>query len=82
MANEGLCPTCSNSIWCPTWAEWKCKAVEKRIYVYATMSFCGSYVKRDKNFKESKCQCDSCLENEMLKDEEECSKENLTTRKD
>ena len=79
MANEGLCPTCSNSIWCPIWAEWKCKAFEKRIYVYATMSFCGSYVKRDKNFKESKCQCDSCLENEMLKDEEADNKENLTT---
>lgn len=79
MANESVCSSCSNSIWCPTLAEWKCKAFEKRIYVYATMSFCGSYVKRDKNFKESKCQCDSCLENEMLKDEEADNKENLTT---
>lgn len=79
MANEGLCPTCSNSIWCPTWAEWKCKAFEKRAYDYATMTSCSSYVKRDKNFKESKCQCDSCLENEMLKDEEADNKENLTT---
>ena len=58
---------------------------KKRIYNYKDLVSCSSYLKRDKNFKESKCQCKSCLENEMLIDEEEewkCSKENLTTRKD
>ena len=30
MAKE-LCATCAESIWCPTWAEWRCKAKEKRI---------------------------------------------------
>ena len=79
MTNEGLCSSCSNSIWCPTWAEWKCKVFEKRIYDYATMTSCGNYVKRDKNFKESECKCKSCLENETLKDEEKYSNWGNTT---
>ena len=85
MANEGLCSTCSNSIWCSTWGEWKCRVFKKRIYNYKDLVSCSNYLKRDKNFKESKCQCKSCLENEMLIEEEEelkCSKGNLTTRKD
>lgn len=64
-----LCETCSEAIWCPTWAEWRCKAKEKRIYVKLTK--CSDYEKRDKNFKEPKCQCKSCLENELLFEEEE-----------
>lgn len=62
-----LCETCSEAIWCPTWAEWRCKAKEKRIYVKLTK--CSDYKKRDKNFKEPKCQCESCLENDDLWEE-------------
>lgn len=64
-----LCETCTNAIWCPTWAEWKCKAKEKRIR--GELTKCESYKKRDKNFKEPKCQCKNCLENELLFEEEE-----------
>ena len=42
-----LCETCTNAIWCPTWAEWKCKAKEKRIY--GELTKCSDYKKRDKN---------------------------------
>ena len=62
--DKTLCETCSEAIWCPTWAEWRCKAKEKRIYVKLTK--CPDYKKRDKNFKEPKCQCESCLENADL----------------
>lgn len=63
MSNETteLCPTCKNSIWCGTWAEWKCVAKKQRIYAYKTMTTCGSYKKRPKDFKESLCQCEDCL---------------------
>ena len=64
-----LCETCTNAIWCPTWTEWKCKAKKKRIY--GELTKCESYKKRDKNFKEPKCQCKNCLENELLFEEEE-----------
>lgn len=64
-----LCETCMNAIWCPTWAEWKCRSKEKRIRRELTK--CSDYKKRDKNFKEPKCQCKSCLENELLFEEEE-----------
>lgn len=63
---KGLCETCAESIWCPTWGEWKCKAKSKRIYSDVTK--CSDYKKRDKNFKEPRCQCDDCLKNEALWD--------------
>ena len=66
MANEGLCPTCVNSIWCDTWGEFKCKKLERRIYGYKKMTECKFYGKRDKFFKERKCQCEDCLKNESL----------------
>lgn len=72
---EGLCPNCVNSIFCSTWAEWKCKKFEKRIYGYKKLTKCKFYSKRPKDFKESKCQCDDCLKNELLWDEEEESEE-------
>ena len=71
---EDLCSTCVNSIRCDTWAEWKCKKFERRIYDYYTMTNCEFYEKRKKNFKESKCQCKDCLSNESLYDETERSK--------
>lgn len=61
-----FCPSCTNSIRCNTWAEWKCRVKERRIYNYAEMTSCPNYIKRDKNFKESLCQCDDCLKNESL----------------
>lgn len=69
MAIEGLCPSCANSIWCPTWTEWKCKDLKKRIYGYTNLTSCNNYTKRDKNFKEPKCQCKFCLVNEKLLDD-------------
>lgn len=63
---EPLCPTCGNSIYCPTWSEVKCTVKEKRIYGYKTMTVCGSYKKRPKDFKEPRCRCEDCLKNELL----------------
>lgn len=71
MSVEHLCASCSSSIWCPTWAEYKCKLKERRIYYGMLFSkHCPDYKKRDKNFKESKCQCDDCLKNEDLWEED------------
>lgn len=64
-----LCKSCMNSIHCPTWTETKCKAFNIRIY--SVINNCESYKKRDKNFKEPKCQCESCLKNEKLNEDEE-----------
>lgn len=69
MVNEGLCPTCVNSIRCDTWAEVKCKKLKRRIYGYKTLTECKFYGKRDRLFKEPKCQCEDCLKNEALADE-------------
>lgn len=66
---EDLCSTCANSIRCDTWAEWKCRKFERRIYDYYTMTNCEFYKKRQKNFKEPKCQCEDCINNESLCDD-------------
>lgn len=73
MAN-GLCSSCVFAIWCPTWAEMRCSAKSKRIYGWKTLNKCEFYKKRDKGFKEPKCQCENCLENDLLWDEE-CEEE-------
>ena len=73
---ESLCPSCANSIRCDTWAEWRCKKYEKRIYNYTAITKCKLYSKRPKNFKEPKCQCEDCLKNELLLTEEYDEKEN------
>ena len=77
MATTGLCPTCIHSCWCPTWAEYRCFAKEIRLSEYGIpqLTECSEYKKRGKDFKEPKCQCENCLENEKLLDEEE-EKEN------
>ena len=67
--NQGLCPNCVNSIWCPTWAEWKCKVRSERIYGYKTMTSGKFYKKRGKDFKESRCQCEDCLNNAVMEEE-------------
>lgn len=71
MVKQNLCATCSHSILCRTWSEYKCRVKERRIY-YPPESTkdCSNYKKRDKNFKESKCQCKDCLANETLLDED------------
>lgn len=66
---ETLCSSCTYSIWCPTWAECKCKTKSRRIYIPVTE--CNYYKKRGKDFKESKCQCEDCLNNDYLWEEEE-----------
>ena len=62
-----LCRSCEKSINCPTWGDTKCKAFNIRIY--SVIDKCGSYKKRDKNFKEPKCQCESCLKNAKLNED-------------
>ena len=61
-----LCKSCESCIECGTWGEKKCKALKTRIY--SKIENCKHYKKRDKNFKEPKCQCDDCLKN--VEDEE------------
>ena len=68
--SELLCATCVNSIRCPTWAEWRCKKFERRIQGYKSMPRCKFYAKRPANFKEPRCQCRFCLENDKLYEEE------------
>ena len=65
--SERICSTCMHSIWCQTWADWKCKVKKRRIYPdSAFYGKCPDYKKRDKTFKESACQCEDCLKNEDL----------------
>lgn len=73
MAEETLCSTCTNAIYCPTWSEWKCKthAIRFSIYGRSMPTKCADYKKRSKDFKEPKCQCDDCLKNDFLCDEED-----------
>lgn len=68
-----LCASCSNSIRCDTWAEWKCSVKKRRIYEVLTK--CESYIKRPKNFKEMRCGCKDCLQNESLAEELEEGRE-------
>lgn len=77
MANEKLCSSCSNSIYCPTWAEYKCtkRAVRFSSYGYSMPTKCDDYVKRPSNWKEIPCGCDSCQRNENLSDELEESED-------
>ena len=64
-----LCPNCVYGIYCPTWGEWKCRALERRIYNYASLTDCNFYKKRGKGFEEPRCQCEDCLKNELLSEE-------------
>lgn len=68
MANEntGLCPTCTNSIWCPTWADVKCLVRKQRIGGYKKLVVCKFYKKRPVGFKEQPCQCEDCLKNPLV----------------
>jgi hypothetical protein len=66
-----FCPSCTQSIFCPTWSEYKCRALERRIYNYASLTECKFYKKRGKDFKEPRCQCEDCLKNESLREEED-----------
>ena len=67
----GLCASCTNSIWCDTWGEWKCRVYERRFYGRNIPETCGAYKKRGKDFKESPCQCEDCLENPDIEVDEE-----------
>lgn len=66
MANN-LCASCSNSLRCYTWGEYRCSVTTRR--VYETVTKCDDYKKRGKDFKEPRCQCDDCLRNESLAEE-------------
>ena len=70
MIEKSLCPTCVHSIWCRTWAEWKCKKLCIRIRNHNSISKCENYKSRPKGFKEHKCQCEDCLKNELLYEED------------
>ena len=66
MQDSSLCSKCNNSIWCDTWAEWKCTAQNKRIYNYKELTGCTDFVPRPKTWKEVPCSCESCLDNDDL----------------
>lgn len=68
---EPLCPTCANAIFCDTWGQFKCTVKERRITGYKTMTVCGDYKKRPKDFKEPLCHCEDCMKNELLAEERE-----------
>lgn len=68
---KSLCPNCSNSIKCPTWAEVKCTAKKRRIYGWKEMTECKEYKKRPAGWKEMPCRCEDCLKNEKLSEEVE-----------
>ena len=70
MIEKSLCPTCVHSIWCQTWAEWKCKELCTRIKNNNSISQCEHYKSRPKGFKEPKCQCEDCLKNDLLYEED------------
>lgn len=70
MIEKSLCPTCVHSIWCRTWAEWKCRILCKRIRNPDSVTGCEHYKTRPKGFKEPKCQCEDCLKNELLYEED------------
>lgn len=63
---ESLCASCVYSCRCTTWAEWKClkQAIRFSSYGHVMPMKCSDYKKRDKNFKEPKCQCEDCLRDE------------------
>ena len=73
MATTGLCTTCIYSCWCPTWGDYRCFEKEIRLSTYGFQQpiNCSVYKKRGKDFKEPKCQCENCLENEKSLDDEE-----------
>ena len=56
------CDTCTNAIFCPTWTDYKCKALSRRnIYNPDEPNNCKKYVKK-KSVEESTCYCDDYLE--------------------
>lgn len=69
--NKSLCPTCNNSIRCETWGEVKCTAKKRRINEWKEIVECREYKKRSAKWKEPRCQCKDCLENEKLSEERE-----------
>lgn len=69
---KSICESCDQEIWCPTWGEVKCRAQKKRIYGYKKLTDpaqCKFYRKRGRDFKEPKCQCEDCLQNDKLAEE-------------
>lgn len=67
------CRNCSNSIFCPTWTEWKCTV--KKVRYFDPESNCDKHIKRPKNWKDMKCRCEDCLKNDLLDVEIEEEKE-------
>lgn len=67
---EGLCKTCTESVRCGTWGEWKCLVHEKR-YPNAGVRTCEDYKKRPAKWTDKPCRCEDCLKNELLADEVE-----------
>lgn len=53
------CTTCTHSIWCPTWAEWKCVTRKKRYD--KPVEDCADYKKRGSTDEMKPCQCADCL---------------------
>lgn len=83
MGKDILCSSCTSGIFCPTWTSYKCTKYEKRFssYDHPYPANCSGYAKRPIDFKEPKCQCESCLDNELLMELEDEEKEKETEEK-
>jgi hypothetical protein len=65
-----LCSSCSASIWCETWAEYKCTI--KGRHITGRKTTCASYKKRPSNWKAIPCGCADCQKNpEAINPEDE-----------
>ena len=52
--------SCTNSIFCPTWAEWKCIEHKEMIRDESICDDCKSFKKRSKDNIMSECYCETC----------------------
>ena len=61
---EKSCMGCKKSVWCSTWAEFKCTVKQRRIYEPENDARdCSDFEKerRGKSEEEPKCRCKHCM---------------------
>ena len=64
---KNMCKTCTHSIFCPTWGEYKC-VLYTRKFITGLVG-CKDYAARGKEFEEKPCQCETCLERSNEEDD-------------
>ena len=67
MKIDKSCASCSVSVFCPTWGEWKC--ITRELRYSRPVANCMDFSKRPANWKEHRCQCEDCLKNDALAEE-------------